>query len=350
MGYGTPSAQLLGGTNRYLRELEEEVSSFLGREDAVIAPSGYAANIGAITALVGRRDHVVCDRFSHASIHDGCRWSDAATVRRARHLDVASVDRHLARSGAGNRALVATDGVFSMHGRVAPLPELREVADRHGAVLYIDDAHGLGVLGENGRGVEEHFGMLGAADVLMGTFSKAPGAVGGYIAGSRELVEYLRVYARSCMFTAALPAATCAGLTESLRVMRTEPEHRYRLWRNARRLWRGLRQVGLRVPELESPIVPVFTGHDRMLWSMSYDFFEAGFKCGNVSYPAVPRGEAVLRMSVSSRHTRADIDRAIDALARIGERHGILGLSRDDIVAAGEAMPPIPHETRRRSA
>ena len=337
VGYGTPSAQLLGGTNRYLRELEDTISGFFGREDTMITPTGYAANVGALTALLGRGDRAVCDRFSHASIHDGCRFSNARSVQRYRHLDVGHLDRILGSMSSGGR-LVATDGVFSMHGRIAPLPELRRVADRHGATLYLDDAHGLGVLGATGRGVEEHWQMQGAADVLMGTFSKAPGAVGGYVSGSRELVEYLRIYARSCMFTAALPAALCAGLTEAIRVIDEEPEHRERLWRNCRRLWLGLRQSGLCVPELESAIVPVFLGHEALLWQVSSELFDAGFKCGNVTYPAVPRGEGIIRMSVSARHTRADIDALVEAMARLGSRHGLLGLTRQEVTDLGAQL------------
>ncbi len=180
--------------------------------------------------------------------------------------------------------------------------------------------------------------MAGAADVLMGTFSKAPGAVGGYVCGSRELVEYLRVYARSCMFTAALPAALCAGLTEAIRVIDEEPEHRERLWCNCRRLWKGLKQSGLSVPQLESPIVPVFAGHESLLWQMSCDLFDAGFKCGNVTYPAVPRGEGIIRMSVSARHTATDIDRAVETLTSIGSHYGILGRTRREICEIGAVL------------
>lgn len=336
VGYGTPSAQLLGGTSRHLRELEDTVSAFVGREATAIFPSGYAANVGALTALLGRGDIVVHDRFAHASVVDGCRFAQPRSRRSYAHGDVAMLDRLLANTPREVKGrLVVSDGVFSMHGTIADLPALRASCDRHAARLMIDDAHGLGVLGATGRGIEEHFGMPGAADVLMGTFSKAPGAVGGYVSGSRALVEYLRYFARAGVFTAALPAATCAGLVEAFRIMEREPEHRVRLWENARRLWTGLRGAGLLVPSSPSPIATVFVGHERLLFRASRELFDAGFKVGVVAFPAVPKNEAVLRLSVSARHTPDDLDRVVETLARIGARHGMLGRTADEIVAIG---------------
>lgn len=343
-GYGTPSAQLLGGTSRPLRELEETISDFFGREDTLITPTGYAANLGAIPALAGRHDQIVCDRFSHASIHDGCRFA-SATSRRYPHLRYDRLAARLREPCEGGR-LVVTDGVFSMHGRIASLPDLRRVADEAGALLYVDDAHGLGVLGTTGRGIEEHFDMPGSVDVLMGTFSKAPGSVGGYVTGSAAVIDYLRIHARSAVFTAALPAAICAGLAESMRVMAAEPGHRHRLWDNTRRLWSGLSDNGLSVPPLETPIVPVFIGHEAMLWRVSSELFDAGFKCGNVTYPAVPKGEGVIRVSVSARHTHEDVDRLVDALTAIGRRHDILWRSREQIVERGSALATAPDGRR----
>jgi 4-hydroxy-2,2'-bipyrrole-5-methanol synthase len=339
VGYGTPSAQLLGGTSRYLRELEDTVSAFLGREATAIFPSGYAANIGALTALLSPHDFVAHDRFAHASIADGARYSRAKHRRVYAHGDMASLENLLARVPAAVRGrLVVTDGLFSMHASVADLPSLRRLCDEHSARLMIDDAHGLGVLGATGRGIEEHWGMQGSADILMGTFSKAPGSVGGYVSGSRALVEYLRFFARAGVFTAALPAATCAGIVEAFRIMEREPEHRARLWDNAHRLWSGLKDSGWVVPKEPSPIVTVLVGHDRLLYRASRELFDRGFKVGVVSYPAVAKEQSILRMSVSARHTAEDLDRAVDALAVIGRRYGVLHQTPEEIVAIGSKL------------
>ena len=338
VGYGTPSAQLLGGTSRHLRELEDTVSAFVGREATAIFPSGYAANVGALTALLSRGDFVAHDRFAHASIADGCRFS-GATARMYGHGNMAALDGVLSRiPGSASGRLVVTDGLFSMHSSIADVPTLRRLCDKHGARLMLDDAHGLGVLGETGRGTEEHWGMPGAAEILMGTFSKAPGSVGGYVSGSRELVEYLRYFARAGVFTAALPAATCAGITCAFGIMDREPEHRIRLWENAERLHCGLRQSGWIVPREASPIVTAFVGHDRLLYRASRELFDRGFKVGVVSYPAVPKNESVLRLSVSARHTRGDLDRVIDALADIGRRYGVLHRAPEEIVDVGKGL------------
>jgi 8-amino-7-oxononanoate synthase len=319
VGYGTPSAQLLSGTNRWLRALEDTVAAFHGREAALVFPSGYAANVGVLTALLRPGDAVARDRFCHASIHDGIRYARVRGGGAYAHRDAAGAERVLEASPEGAR-LVATDGVFSMHGTLAPLPELRRVASARGARLLVDDAHGVGVLGPRGRGIEDHFGLRGAADVLVGTFSKAPGTTGGYVAGRRDLIDYLRFHAHASVFTAAVPAATCAGLVEAFRVMEAEPEPRERLWTNARRFHAGARELGLTSSPLESPIVPIFAGSDERLFELCLSLYDDGVKCGSVRAPAVPRGEAVLRFSMNARHTEEDVDRALDALDRAARR------------------------------
>lgn len=339
-GYGTPSAQVLGGTNRWLRELEEAISAFYGREDTVVFPTGYAANVGALTGLLREGDLAARDRFSHASIHDGCRWSGARHGGVYDHLDLADLDRMLERDGPkAEGKLVVTDGVFSMHGHVAPLAGLRKIASRHGARLMVDEAHSLGVFGDTGRGLEEHFGLPGSIDVLMGTFSKAPGSLGGYVTGRADLVEYLRFFARSSMFTASLPAALCAGITEAFRIIATEPEHRERLWANAKHLRAHLEEAGLSVPLRDAPILPVFLGEERLLWRFSRELFARGVKCGSVCHPAVPRGESILRLTLNARHTAEELDRAADAIVAVGRRFGILGRTPEEIQAIGRRSP-----------
>jgi 8-amino-7-oxononanoate synthase len=341
VGYGTASAQLLCGHNRYLRELEETVARFHGREDTIVFSSGFTANLGAITGIVRARDLVVCDRFSHASIHDACRAS-GARHRTFPHLDLEALDGLLSEAtspDAGTAAkLIVTDGVFSMHGDLAPLPGLVELARRHGARLMVDEAHSTGVIGPTGRGLEERFGLPGSIDLLMGTFSKAPGTIGGYVTGRREVVEYLRFFARSAMFTAALPAALCAGITESFRVMEEEPEHRESLWRNVALLHRSLREAGFEVAAPESPILPIFMGAQSLMMCFSRDLFRAGIKAGNVGYPAVPLDETLVRLSVNAYHTEQDLSQTVEILARLARRYGILRKSREEIQEIGSHL------------
>ena len=338
-GYGTPSAQLLSGTNRHLRELEDTISWFHGREDTVVFSSGYAANVGTITALVGRNDIGIADQYSHTSIHDACAWANPKQLRTFPHKDYAALDAVLgrmvaARPDAGK--LLISDGVFSMHGSVANLPRLREVADKHRATLMIDEAHSTGVLGHSGRGIEEHFGLERAVDVLMGTFSKAPGTVGGYVSGSEELVTFLRFFANSGLFSAAIPAALCAGLKVAFEIMANDPEPRERLWENINWLAPALNDAGLLVADAESPILTVFIGDTNLLWQVSRDLYARGVKCGNVCFPAVPPGEGILRISVNARHTREDLQRCVDSIREVADRYEILRRSKDEIREIGQ--------------
>ncbi len=321
-GVGTPSAQVLGGHNRWLRALEERVAALLGREQCLVFPSGYQANVGILTGLLRSGDRVIADRFSHASLHDGCAYS-GATVLTYAHGDLESLDAQLAAGGPG--ALIVADGLFSMHGDLCDLPGLRAVANRHGARLLIDDAHSVGILGATGGGIEEYYGMRGAVDVLMGTFSKAPGAVGGYVVGDGALIDYLRYLSHGALFTASLPAPTCAAVTEAFAVMQDEPELRERLWANTRHMWQGLVDVGLRVPPLSSPIITVQVGDEALMGPLAVTLFRAGVKVGMAQYPAVPRGQSILRITVNARHTNEDLDGTLEVLGRLGREFAIVG-------------------------
>lgn len=328
MGYGTPSAQLLGGTNRWLLALEDEIASFHDREAALVYPSGYQANIGILSGLLREDDLLVADVYSHASIHDGARFAGCRTAH-YRHNDMADLDDTLRRMAPKARSvLIAADGLFSMHGDLASLPAMREVANRHGARLLIDEAHSTGILGATGRGLEEHFGAANTIDVLMGTFSKAPGSVGGYVCGDRAMVEYLRYFSRPSIFTATLPAHICAGLVEAFRVMREEPAHRVRLWANSTRMWNGLKALGLDVGTCASPILTVGIGHESRQPLLAVELFRAGLKCGLARYPAVPHGHAILRLTMNARHTDEEIDRTLEVLAEVAERHELPRVAR----------------------
>lgn len=322
-GAGTPSAPLLSGTSRWLRELEDVVASFHGREAALVFPSGYAANIGILTGLLRPGDFAVRDRYSHASLHDGCRFSGARGGVYA-HRDPASAARALARDDGRGGKLLATDGVFSMHGSVAPLPGLAAVAHDAGALLMVDEAHATGVVGATGRGTEELFGLPGGIDVLMGTFSKAAGAAGGYVVGPRDLVEYLRFFARSAVFTASLPATVFAAVAEAFRLMDEDPAPRERLRENARRFTASLEALGIAPLASGTPIVAVRVGTQATLLRAGRELYDAGIRCGSVSYPAVPADACLLRFTVNARHTSEELDRTAETLARVAARHGFL--------------------------
>jgi glycine C-acetyltransferase len=223
-----------------------------------------------------------------------------------------------------------------MHGSIADLPGLREVADRHDATLMIDEAHSTGVLGKTGRGLEQHYGCEGAVDVLMGTFSKAPGTVGGYVTGSEELITYLRFFANSGMFSAAIPAALCAGLKVAFEIMANDPEPRERLWENIHWIAPALTGAGLNVAPAESPILTVFIGDTTLLWQISRELYMRGVKCGNVCFPAVPPGEGILRISVNARHTREDLERSVESIQEVASSYGILHKNKDEIREIGE--------------
>lgn len=326
VGIGTPSAQILCGTNRYLRDLEATLSELHGREDTIVFPTGYAANTGTLSALLREGDAVVFDRHAHASLQEGCRNAPAGFRQRFAHNDVADLDRALSEVSAqgAQGKLVVTDGVFSMHGTVAPLPALLSVCKQHDARLMLDDAHGVGVLGASGRGVEEHFGVDGQVDVLMGTLSKAVGCLGGYVTGDRDLVTYLRWFAASGLFTTTLPAASCAGMREALLVMQEEPEHRASMWENTHYFANSLREIGFSTPQAESPIVTVYIGPQSLLWQVTRRLFDAGVKCAGVMYPAVAVDEAILRFAVNARHTREDLNYTLEAMERVGRELGML--------------------------
>jgi len=335
VGFGTPSAQLLCGTNQYLRELEATISEFHNREETMIFPSGYTANIGILNAILRKGDLVAVDRFSHASIHDGIRSSGASNKLVYPHQDMDALDQLLtekASNGFEGGKLIVTDGVFSMHGSLAPLKKLKELATKHNALLMVDEAHSIGVIGPNGFGTEEHYQMPRSIDIIAGTLSKAPGAAGGYICGSKELISYARCFANAGLFTASLPAATCAGLTEAFHVMQDEPVHRKRLWKNVHTLERYLKDVGLQLPEkVESPIITVFIGKSNLLHRFSRDLFDAGIKCGNINYPAVPRGQSVIRIAVNARHTEQDLQQTADTFYRLVKKYEILNKEHHEV-------------------
>ncbi len=312
--YGTSSgaSRLVSGTMRLHRELEELVARFKRTDAAVVFPTGYMANVGTIQALVGRGDTVYCDRLNHASIFDGCRLS-GATVRVYPHRDVGALCRLLRRKRRG-RTLVVTDTVFSMDGDLAPRPELVEACEQHGARLMIDEAHATGVLGNNGRGAAEHFGVEGQIPVGMGTLSKAIGSLGGYVAGSRDLVGLLVNRARSFIYTTAPPPAVCAATIAGIRMVQQDRERRVALWERVKQLQTGLRKCGYNIGNCETHITPLMIGDSAEAVALSKKLFERDILAPAIRPPTVPEGTARIRLSPIATHTPSDIEALLEAL------------------------------------
>jgi glycine C-acetyltransferase len=307
-GTGAHGARLLAGTLEIHRELEAELARFKGAEAAVTFSSGYAANVSTITSLVGRHDTVICDKLNHASIVDGCNLSRAKLVR-FRHNDMEHLAACLADPAHPGRKLVVVDAVFSMDGDVIHLPEVSRLCRQYGALLMVDEAHALGMLGANGRGIEEHFGLpTDTIDVKMGTLSKAIPSVGGYIAGSRRLCDFLALQARGFVYSGALPPASSAAALEALRVIQDEPERLARLRENVRHFAATLRGMGLTYTDATTAIFPVICGDDWDAFRLAHYCQERGFYVQGIPHPVVPKGAARLRVAITAGHRKEQLD------------------------------------------
>jgi glycine C-acetyltransferase len=322
-GTGTHGVRTLAGSLTLHQELEEMIAFFKGTDDAITYSSGYATNLTAVSALVGRHDAVFCDKLNHASIVDGCLLSGAKFVR-FRHNDMHDLEQRLAEAPKGGARLVVVDGVFSMDGDIVDLPHLVEVCRRHKAWLMIDEAHSLGVLGETGRGIEEHYRMPGVIDIKMGTLSKTVPSVGGYIAGRKDLITYLRHQSRAYIFSAALPPAQTAAALEAFRVIADEPWRVQAVQRNAAHFIRSVRAQGLDTLRTETAIVPVLCGTDDRAFRMTSEAHKRDIFVLPVVSPAVPEGLARLRATVTAAHEPEEIETAANVFAEAGRTVGIL--------------------------
>lgn len=323
-GVGAGGPNTIQGWTREAQDLERELAAFKGCEACLLSPSGYSANIGAITALVGPGDVFICDELDHASVVDGGRYSGADFHVYA-HQDVDDLARVLeeTRHHRGNR-LVVTCGVFSMSGHVPPLDRMVPLVREHGAMLMVDDAHGTGVLGETGRGSTEFRGVHGQVDVVMGTFSKAFGCYGGFVAGSAPLVEYLRHFARAVMFSASLSPMTVGAVRGALEVMREDPSLLAAVRANADYMKRELASRGFDIGDSHTPIVPVMIRDAERCAAVVRDAYEQGLFLSHVQYPAVPLGTERIRLTVMADHSPEDLDQALEILSLAGRRHGVL--------------------------
>ena len=322
-GAGAGAARLISGSLPPHQELESDLAQFKGAEAALTFSSGYLANIGTIPALIGRDGLILADRLCHASLIDGCRLS-AADFRIYRHNDTDHLQSLLSAKRKMRRTLIVTDGLFSMDGDLAPLPELCRLARDYEAELYIDDAHGTGVMGPNGRGTAEHFGLDADLSFQMGTLGKALGSSGAYLAGTSKLINYLINTSRSFIFTTAPSPGSAAAVTAALRVLQREPERRARLWANRDRLFSGLTQLGFKLSPSVSPIIPILVGNAETAILFAEHLFTEGLYAPAIRPPTVPNATSRIRVTVTSEHTFNHIDHALTAFQRAGQSAGLI--------------------------
>ncbi len=322
-GVGTGSVRPIAGTMTIHMELERRLAAFKKTEAVVVFQSGFTANAGTVSAILGKDDVIVSDELNHASIIDGCRLSRAA-IKVFPHRDVDAARRTLRDLPARQRKLLITDGVFSMDGDLGPLPGLCALAEEFGCIMMVDDAHASGVFGANGRGTIDHFGVHGRVDIQVGTLSKAIGALGGYVAGSRALVEFLCHRARPFLFSTSHPPAVAATCLAALDILESQPQLIERLWENTRFFKSGLRALGFDTGASESPITPVITGEASRAMALSDRLFEEGVFAQGIGFPTVPRDRARVRTIVTATHTREELQFALDAFAKVGRELGLV--------------------------
>jgi len=328
-GVGSGAVRTIAGTMRIHMELEEKIASFKGVEACVVFQSGFAANAGTVSSILGKDDFILSDELNHASIIDGARLS-RAKVKVFRHKDVAHCEELLREvAGEPGHKLIITDGVFSMDGDIGPVDKLAALAERYGAIMMVDDAHASGVLGRNGRGSVDHFGMTSKVDVQVGTLSKAIGALGGYVCGSRDLIDYLYHRARPFLFSTSHPPSVAATCIAAFDLLESEPERIERLWSNTEYFRGQLEAAGFDVggrttPKSETPITPIILGDGRKTMEFSRGLFDAGVMATGIAFPTVPEGKARVRTIMTSEHTRGQIDQALEVFTSVGRKMGVL--------------------------
>jgi glycine C-acetyltransferase len=324
LGAGSGAVRTIAGTMSLHRELEERFAAFKHAESALMFQSGFTANAGTVAAILSKEDVIVSDRLNHASIIDGARLS-RAEIAVFDHRDADHADRLLTETARpGRRQLLITDGVFSMDGDIAPLPDLVEVAERRGAIMMIDDAHASGVLGTGGAGTVDHFGLHGRVDIQVGTLSKAIGVLGGFIAGPTHLSEWLQNRGRPFLFSTSAPPAVVAACIEALAIIEDEPDRLARLWSNTTSLKDGLRSLGFDTGTSETPITPVITGDEEATQTFARRLFEEGVFCPAIVFPTVGKGLARVRTIVTADHTADDLAEALETFGRVGRELSLI--------------------------
>lgn len=321
-GSGCTGSRFLNGNIRLHEQLEEELATFLGRESVLLFSTGFFANQGALASLLEDGDAILCDRENHASILDGCRFSAAKTIPFA-HNSPEALRRRLKRLPNTAGKLLIVDGVFSMSGDIVDLPGMQAVAKEFGCRIYVDEAHALGVLGARGQGTVHHFGMNKEVDLVMGTFSKSLGSMGGFVAGPKYVIDYLKHKARCFIFTASLAPSVTGGVLKALQVMQEEPERLDMLRRNTKKMHEGFKSIGFDIGTTQTPIVPLLIGSEMKAFVFAQKLYDAGIFATPAVYPAVRYGESIIRTSYMSSHTDEELDYVLETFKRIGDELGI---------------------------
>ena len=319
-GSGCSGSRFLNGTLTLHTSLERELADFLGKEAVMTFSTGFQSNLGIISAICGKNDYVICDRENHASIYDGCKLS-YATMLRYRHNDMEHLEKCLKKVPDTAGILIVTDGVFSMGGDIANLPEIVRLAKAYGARVMVDDAHGLGVLGNGGRGTADYFGLADDVDIIMGTFSKSLASIGGFMAASERVVDYVRHVSRPYIFCASIPPASAATAREALRILREQPELPARLHALSMYMRRGLKSRGIAIRDSETPIIPIYTYDVFTTLETAKELYDEGVYVNPVLPPATPATECLLRTSYMATHTEALLDEALDVIERVVKAH-----------------------------
>jgi 8-amino-7-oxononanoate synthase len=321
-GSGCAGSRFLNGNLEIHEELEAKLARFFRKEAALVFATGYQTNLGTISALIGRNDVAIIDKYDHASIIDGCRLS-FGQVKKFKHNDMKDLERVL-ESTKDKGKLIIIDGIFSMEGDIADLPSIVKLAKAYGARIMVDDAHAIGVLGEGGRGTGEHFGLEDHVDLIMGTYSKSLAAIGGFVAGSRDVINFIKHVGRSMIFSASLPPALVASVSAALDIIEEQPQLRIQLWKNTHKMLKGYKSLGFDTGLSETPIIPIIIKDSMKVYQMCKLLFEKGVFVNAVVSPAVPPGRELLRTSYMATHTEEQLDHVLWAFEKVGKQLGLI--------------------------
>lgn len=322
-GSGCTGSRLLNGTLDIHVELEEKLAKFMQKESALVFSSGFKTNLGTISALINKGDFVITDRSDHASIVDGCRLS-FGKVMKFKHNDMADLKRVLSSIPNDCGKLIIVDGVFSMEGDIANLPEIVDLARKYNSRVMVDDAHSIGVLGENGRGTAEHFNLEDEVDIIMGTFSKSFASIGGFIAASEKVTHYIKHFSRPFIFSASPPPASVATVSKALDIIITEPQRRKHLWQITHKMMEGYRRLGFDIGHSQTPIIPIIVGEDMRTFQFWRMLFDEGVFANTAISPAVPPGTARIRTSYIATHTDEQMDKVLEVFEKVGKKMGVI--------------------------